>query len=779
AAADGAEATATDAARIPARPEGAAVVANRRMQDWYCTNRPQIGVRFRLPDWVMRRNIPKPGTAEFERRMQELLAALRARGIDTTKIEAFWQMLRRRAGQVEQGGELPSFLQSLGLTGPTPADPRALAAWRERMVAATDAFVMRLLESGDPALIAQGLRARAEALALYDQALQDHCEAAIQTIQANQKLTEEILEALPVVGDTLDLYAAATGRTMLTDIEVSGLERILRGASVLGPFAIGELLKRSPGARAALEALVEKACAMGGTAKQSLAQILKIDPKSIDDALAAIGEALTKERHLFTRNMDDKAQAASRAFLQTADGRAARELMDQDLDAAKDVLDRLRRAESPDDIHRAVLDLQANKTAQGIANGDLLTDQAREKFNRYLRGLYDQADGSAVRRLDDVLKATDETQLRAIAREMGVDVADLQKMRRDVERLARRNGLDPSQIEIKTKDISGNDMTKIGRDRDVTFSVRDRRTGADLGDIDHNVTRNVYDQEFYRASQRTDIPRLKDGTPDAAAIGRNSEMFDQAVTTGLHPEAYAIGEANLKKFLKGEQTIDHIEAFRDTFAHKSHEWFHRAAQAGDPTLAARNTAEGMRQCVKQYDRFVLPKLQEYGLKPAAMIPERIQSGMNILRQVTDGKIPPKQAESMLSAIGLTKERLVDDVVHFFEGVEKSTGRVFRAANADALARSIGQLTDRGGAGWADAALSQINDAWGAGKISGEMFQKFRTEALQGRIAQVAKVNTAEAWKGFSRWVTDAWTRRLISVTEKEALQQNVPAAHRG
>ena len=409
--------------------------------------------------------------------------------------------------------------------------------------------------------------------------------------------------------------------------------------------------------------------------------------------------------------------------------------------------------------------------------GDLPPEPPPPLF-RIVSRLYDQADQGAIKRLDEILSASDDAELARIASEMDATVADLKRMRRDVERIARRNGLDPSDIEIRTKEFSGNPITKIGRDRDVTFYVANRRTGADLGDVDHAVSRSLYEQEFYRAVNRVDdVPRVN-GRPDHAAISRTAEMYDQAVTTGLHPEAYAVGEAEFARFIKGEQASDHIEAIRDTFAHKGQEWFHRAAQAGDPAQAARDIAEGMRQTTKQYDRLIGPRLRTYGLKPGAVVPERIQAGMEIFRRTVAGEIPPAQAENMLSAIGLTKERLVDDVAHFFEAVEKGPGRVYRAANADRLASGLARMPGRGSTAWVEGALERVNDAWKQGRISAEAFKRFRSEALQGRIAETVKVGTSQAWQAFSAWTENAWRRRLISVTEKAALQEKVPPEYR-
>jgi len=116
------------------RPPGGFIGARARQNDWYCTNRPKIKVKFRLPDWLKNKKLPKPGTKEFDAMMVRLLTDMQMRGFKTGKLEAFQKALLRRIKGMNQPGELPGFLESFNIGGPAPEDRAGLvpAAARER-----------------------------------------------------------------------------------------------------------------------------------------------------------------------------------------------------------------------------------------------------------------------------------------------------------------------------------------------------------------------------------------------------------------------------------------------------------------------------------------------------------------------------------------------------------------------------------------------------------------------------------------------------------------------
>ena len=181
----------------PPRPAGGMVVARRQESSSYCTNRPKIKVPFRLPDWLMRKNLPAPGTEAYKKMVQELLAQLRADGFDTSGLERFQRHLERACMQLEPTEEMPGWLESVGLGGDSNISDAELEARRQQMLERTQAWWLRLLASGDPELIAAGLRARGDAFRKFDEGLQGEAQAASDMILAHQTLIEDLTEGLP------------------------------------------------------------------------------------------------------------------------------------------------------------------------------------------------------------------------------------------------------------------------------------------------------------------------------------------------------------------------------------------------------------------------------------------------------------------------------------------------------------------------------------------------------------------------------------------------------
>ncbi|MFG0251874.1 MAG: Ig-like domain-containing protein, partial [Phycisphaerales bacterium JB038] len=271
-------------ARRPTRPAGGFISAKARKSDWYCTNRPKVALKFRLPDELMKKKLPKPGTPEFEAMMTRLLTDMRMRGFKMDKLEKFHKSLLRRIKGLDQPGDLPGFLESFNMVGPKPDDPARLKEWREHMENSANAWFLRLLSSGDPNLVAQGLKARAEAIGQFDEAMQDAAQGAITEIEGNQKLVETCAEALPVVGEMADIYAFVTGESALSGERLSALERVIRIAGVVGPFGLEQLVKRSPNAQLILQGLGEMGESMGKSGKGMLAKALGKNIDEVDNA---------------------------------------------------------------------------------------------------------------------------------------------------------------------------------------------------------------------------------------------------------------------------------------------------------------------------------------------------------------------------------------------------------------------------------------------------------------------------------------------------------------
>ena len=774
-------ASAAAATAASSRPPGAFVAAQARTSDWYCTNRPDIKVKFRLPEWLRRKNLNFANKAEYDRMVKKFIDDMKRRGIDTSKLEQFQDLLRKRIGRMEQPGELPGWLESIGFAGPKPENPAELAAWRERMQQAADAWYLRLLSSGDPALVAQGLEARASAIGQFDQAMQESANAAIEQIHANQKLIEDCVETLPVVGDVLDVYAAATGEAALSGDRLSALERALRAASVLGPLGLEQLLKRSPTAQLIAEGLGEMAQSMGKSGKEMLARALKMDAKAVDKGLDAFVDILTKERRLLGESADDAAARAAKEFAKTPAGIADANRMLRDHGEARDLVNALKKAEpGSEEMTRLCRELQSNKTAQALINRTDIPDAVRRNVNDQIGGWYKAADKSTSDSIGKLIREPlDEGKLVRLADDLGISPADADKFRRDMHALAKKKGCSVQDLQVDTMTITnvrkpkpGDMQVSVGRDRDVTFVVKGP-DGKVLTDIDHAISKGPYEQGFWKASGKGELPTTPEGIFDHKAIGSHADQLDQCVTSKRHLEAYNTGEVQLTEFLDKSKTptLTRVEDIKATVAYKSEHWFDKASKCGDPSLASRHTAEGMRQATKQYDDLILSRVRQYGLDPKVSVPAKLQTSMDVFKQVSSGKISPAKADAMLGALGLSKEKVVKNMADYLEAVEKTAGVGFRRIKSAELVNQLARVPGPGSPAWSNTSLQLINGALANGHISGSQFVKLRGDTLAG-VVQTAKQAAAAGGdykKLVAQWSREALQRRLISAAEKAAL----------
>jgi hypothetical protein len=314
-------------------------------------------------------------------------------------------------------------------------------------------------------------------------------------------------------------------------------------------------------------------------------------------------------------------------------------------------------------------------------------------------------------------------------------------------------------------------MTSVGRDRDVTYVIK-TKDGKELGDIGHNMSKNPYEQEFWKNNGKGELPRKPDGSLDLDKIHDHAHEMDQTITSKGHNEAYNTGETQLNDFLdKGKTpTITRIEDVKDTVSWKSEEWFREAAANKNPVMASRQAAEGMRQATKQYDDLVLSRVKQYGLSPNN-VPPRLKTSMDIFRKVRDGTMSVGQAEAALKAIGSTKEAAVKDMATFLEGMEKTTGVGWRRVKSAELVTSLHNLPGKGTPAWTGEALGQINNALANGHISGPQFNKLRTEVMWGYVSSVKAANPNNWKPALKQWAGEAAQRRLISQAEKEAIER--------
>ena len=756
------------AGRARRSPSGFAY--NRQRSDWYCPNRPHIKVNFKLPEWLTREEFDKiikkgPDSKEFTALEAKLLAQYWYRHFGRTVngqtmdqlLLKYKDLLLKRCGRLDQpDGRLPGFFESLGLAaGDPPTDPRELEAWRNKMKELTEVYWLRLLATEDPATVIQGMKQRAQALGKFDEAAQMQAEAVIEEIQANQKITQDVLEALPYAGEALDVLGAVTGES-LSGERLGGWERFFRAACVAGPVAMEEALKRSPRAQEAVSQLLHATGEMGSNMKNSLLKRLGVNADKFDEFAESAGKFLTKERHVFAKQADEAVEAARMGYKQTAEGledlrqlEKAREVSRKTVDELSDAV---KRGGMPGDagMEDIIIRMQKDKTAQSIMNSADVPPPVRKRANETIKKIYSDA-----------------------------DVPTMQRIRQsdDIKRFAKEHGLDPDSIEVsvwnptnKKGPLPGEpgyvdpDFVKYGRDRDVTYQITGKTADGRTVtlDVNHEISGPIYQEELYKRCHGGQLPT------DPAEVERFATQMDQMVTSKWHREAYNTGpDVHIDDWLNNDITppVARPEDIRDTIITKSDHWFHQADLAGrESAQYSRDMAEGMRQATKQWDNFVAKRAALYG----ADVPVQLEKAMDIFKQVERGSISPKQAEHMLAELGrvggapLTPQRTVEHMAHFFEGMEKGPGKAFRSIKTAELATTLDSMRDL------EKKTELINEAYRSGQISGSTFRQMRQGSLK-----LPPSPTPQQRQELREWALSAWHRRAISATEKRLIEEQI------
>ena len=644
---------------------GGCVAVESVQKDWYCTNRPNINVKFQLPDWLKKLDLPKPGTKEYDEMVKKLLQHLRDRGIDTAAFERFQEALIRRAGLLEHPDELPTFLQSLGLASipkPSPEDVEATKRWREAMENGARAWYLRLLASGDPQMIYEGLKARGDAFGKFDEALGLSADAMMTAIKANQQLAEQILWSLPYVGPAMDILSIVTGETLSGEAMTPeraammlGLRGAIHGLVRYGPKGVAYLMNTETG-KTMLAKFAQRTAWMGPAAMNRLSRLTGMEERQIRDLASWTWKELTKERHLWGNRAAAQAGAAGGNFAGSQAGQAAKRNLEKRIADGKKLIDKLQSATNRHEFRRLALQAQQSKTAIALLNDPSVPAALRMKLNKTLQ---------AMNRLTD--KRTAQGILASAEGSKAIDS------------LLRKNpGLKKGDIVVRSRTVSGVDPTKTGRDRDVWFQFV-TKDGKVLGDVHHNISSPIYGRELQ------------------AVTGLTAKQLDHTVTSVWHPDSYNPGR--MTSDAAREKMVDDIvrgraagklarpQDIRDTVAGKAKEWFddaRRLEAAGNPSAAAEAYAEGMRQLGKDFNRHVEPFLKSRGIDPAAALPPRLKAALDIFKKVeqgaTSGGYTPEQGLRALRSLScrtpgggnipMSPDKAADDLGLFIEMMNK-------------------------------------------------------------------------------------------------------------
>ena len=644
---------------------GGCVAVETVQKDWYCTNRPRIQVGFQLPDWLKKLDLPKPGTKEYDEMARKMLQNLRDRGIDTSAFERFQEALIRRARMLESPDELPSFLQSLGLasmTKPSPGDVEATERWREAMENGARAWYLRLLASGDPQIIYEGLKARGEAFGKFDEALGLAADAMMTEIKANQQLSEQVLWSLPYVGPAMDILSIYTGETLSGEAMTPeraammlGLRAGIGGLFKLGPKAVAYMMN-TPAGKTMLSKFAQRTAWMGPAAMDRLARATGLSEGELRNLASWTWKELTKERSLWGSRAAAQAGAAGGNFAGSPAGQAARRNLEGRVANGRRLIDRMQSTTNRHEFRRLALEMQQSKTTIALINDPSVPAALRVRVNQTLR---------AMGRLTD--------------RRTAQGILSSAEGGKAIDRLLQKNpGLRRGDITVRSRTVSGVDLTRTGRDRDVWFQFV-TGDGRVLSDVHHNVSAPIYTRELQ------------------SVTGLSAHQLDHTVTSVWHPDAYNPGRMVSDE--ARNQMVDDIvrgraagrlarpEDIKDTVVNKAKEWFDNARgleAAGNQNGAAEAWAEGMRQLNKEYNRHVGPYLQCQGLNPATALPPRLNAALDVCRRVeegvTSGAFTPEQGLQAIRSLScrtpgggnipMSPDKAAEDLGTFIEMLNK-------------------------------------------------------------------------------------------------------------
>ena len=320
-----------------------------------------------------------------------------------------------------------------------------------------------------------------------------------------------------------------------------------------------------------------------------------------------------------------------------------RTIIDQAKEAAK--------SGDPQKLRDATLEMQANKQGIWDINRQKSSESAetRTKLNNEIKQIYNKTDSK-------------------VCGELGKTYGE---------------GVRPKSITNEPKPGSPpKDPSKMSIDRDVTYErpaskgelIPDPKTpgkfieakGGEYVDIPAKESGKVYAEKFKEtalegASQQT-RDKYKDMTPE-----QFTKRMDQTVTDRVASDAYGRGPSDLNTAVKDPAgDFSDPSGVGQTSEFKANEWYEKAERdAKTPEEHETYVAEGMRQTTKQYGNQIQNRLdilnQNRGpgttrpdLPPVTPPPE-LKAGINIIKQVSDGKMSPATADAKLAAIGMTRQ----------------------------------------------------------------------------------------------------------------------------
>jgi hypothetical protein len=332
-------------------------------------------------------------------------------------------------------------------------------------------------------------------------------------------------------------------------------------------------------------------------------------------------------------------------------------------EAAKRLRENPKDENARREFERACEEVQKDKHAMHELN-DIDSgkpNKLREEFNEHWQKVYDEVDIRVRERIANELNKK-------------LKPGDKPYTADDIEVVKPTNAPKGQTPEMASE--------KSTYDRDVTYG--NKRNGED---ISTKTSRDIYNEEFYKNRHPGE------NNPTKEQVDSYAKECDQTVTDRYSSDAYGGGksktgkdgqtiredlETATDKKMKGRPYND-VEATANTMKTKVAEWYNEATSKENPPTPEKAEGlkeEGMRQLTKQFDNQVekvvdkYNELAGYPNPPIAKIPDKVRTGVEIMKKVGKDGFTPADAEAALKEINETPKTIVDKMSGILESGQK-------------------------------------------------------------------------------------------------------------
>ena len=272
---------------------------------------------------------------------------------------------------------------------------------------------------------------------------------------------------------------------------------------------------------------------------------------------------------------------------------------------------------TPDEVLKATLALQGNKTAQNILRNQP-SDLLRANFNAQMQQLYNDIDPIVIKELQN---------------KMQMYYPSYRNKPPEVRVFKGATGNAGDELRLGRK---------IGADRDVTYQFK--ASDGKWYDINEDLAGDTYAEVFNKIQYKF-VPK------DYEQMMKTLKKADQAVVHGrMGAESYGDDLYKIIDPTKQTEKLGDPERIAKTFIHKCEEWIGQGKAAKENALLLKEAGhtelalstygygdalieEGVRQGVKQFKRILVPRIEAAALKGAKLDYTQLMAKIRVLESI--------------------------------------------------------------------------------------------------------------------------------------------------